>query len=95
MRWKKTVLIAIVFGVLIGLYLVDRTIKEKRKEAKEASERIEFLTDTIQLTHARYDKIRLYRASSGSVIESDPKEIHYNNQISARASRKKWIEQLT
>ena len=63
-------------------------------KAREASERIEFITDTKQLTHERYDKIRLYRASAGAVIETDPKEIHYNNQITARASRKKWMAQL-
>lgn len=63
-------------------------------DARKASERIEFLTDTNQLTHARYTKIRLYRASAGSVPDDDPREIHYNTQVTARASRKAFIDQL-
>jgi len=63
-----------------------------RVKAREASERIEYLLDQKQFnTDARYDTIRVWLFSGGWVQEEDPRAIHYNQQFTARASRKKWI----
>jgi len=64
------------------------------EDARKASERVELLTDTKELTHSRYTHIRMYRASAGTVPEDDPREIHYNTQITARACRKSFIDNL-
>ena len=65
-----------------------------RKKAREASERIEYLFDNKQFNHERYSKIRIWWFSGGWVVEEDLRAIHYNQQFSVRACRKKWIDQL-
>lgn len=64
------------------------------KRAGEASERIEYIFDNKQFTHARYSSIRIWFFSGGWVEDDDPRAIHYNQQFSVRACRKKWIDQL-
>ena len=66
-----------------------------KTKARKAAERIEFLLDQRVLEHERYSTIRVSFFSGGVVPAEDPKEIHYNLQFSARASRKKWIDQIT
>jgi len=65
------------------------------KKANEASERIEYIFDNKQFTHARYSSIRIWLFSGGWVEDEDPRSIHYNQQFSVRACRKKWIDQIT
>jgi len=64
------------------------------KKASEASERIEYILDNKQFTHARYTSIRIWFFSGGWVEDGDPRTIHYNQQFSVRACRKKWIDNL-
>lgn len=64
------------------------------KRAGEASERIEYIFDNKQFTHTRYSSIRIWFFSGGWVEDEDPRTIHYNQQFSVRACRKKWIDQL-
>ncbi|GAG27039.1 unnamed protein product, partial [marine sediment metagenome] len=64
------------------------------KKAGEASERIEYIFDNKQFDHERYSSIRIWFFSGGWVSEEDPRAIHYNQQFSVRACRKKWINQL-
>lgn len=62
-----------------------------RVRARQASERIEFILDNKQFTHDRYDTIRVWFFSGGWVEDEDTRAIHYNQQFTARASRKRWI----
>ncbi len=64
-------------------------------KARKAAERIEFLLDRKVLEHERYSTIRVSFFSGGTVPDDDPKAIHYNQQFSIRASRKKWIDEIT
>jgi hypothetical protein len=61
--------------------------------ARAASQRIEFILDRKILQHERFDSIRLFHSSAGPVPDTDPREIHYNNQFQARAGRKAWAAQ--
>jgi hypothetical protein len=65
-----------------------------RKNSKIAVERVQFLLDQMILQHERYDSIRLSFFAGSPVPEEDPRSIHYNIQFSARAGRKKWMQQL-
>ena len=63
-----------------------------RVNTRIASERIEYIFDNKQFNNdARYDTIRMWFVSGGWVEERDPRDIHYNQQFTARAGRKKWI----
>lgn len=64
------------------------------KNAGEASERIEYIFDNKQFTHSRYSSIRIWFFSGGWVEDEDPRTIHYNQQFTVRACRKKWIDNL-
>jgi len=64
------------------------------KIAGEISERIEYVFDNKQFTHERYSSIRIWLFSGGWVEDDDPRVIHYNQQFTVRACRKKWIDQL-
>ena len=67
-----------------------------RVRAREASERIEYLLDNKQFdSDGRYHKIRVWFFSGGWVEDEDPRAIHYNQQFTIRASRKKWIDNCT
>ena len=66
-----------------------------RVNTRIASERIEYIFDNNQFNDdARYDTIRMWFVSGGWVEERDPRDIHYNQQFTARAGRKKWLENL-
>ena len=75
---------------MIDFWSFDTT----RVKAREASERIEYLLDNKQFTHERYSSIRIWFFSGGWVEEEDPRAIHYNQQFTVRACRKKWIDNL-
>jgi hypothetical protein len=63
-------------------------------KSNKAAERIEFLLDRAELEHDRYSCIRMFFFSGSEVPEEDPRIVHYNLQFTARAGRKKWINQL-
>ncbi|MCO4819785.1 MAG: hypothetical protein KC517_09185 [Bacteroidetes bacterium] len=77
------------FNVYIDYF--DNTVSSK--EANEAIMQIDIMFDNQVLNNERYDHIRFYRVSSGSVPEDDRRKLHYNFQFSARAGRKAWMEQ--
>ena len=62
--------------------------------ARKAAERMKFLLDQKYFEHERYSMIRVSFFSGGMVDEDDPLVIHYNQQYSVRACRKKWSEQF-
>jgi len=66
-----------------------------RADARAAAFEMEALLDQQNLTHARFNTIRLYRFSAGFIENvDDPRDIHYNLQLTARADRKGWMETL-
>ena len=77
------------FNIFIDYYDKDDSESNSRK----AVHRIEFLLDRAVLEHERYSYIRLFFFDGDSVEEDDPRAIHYNLQFSARAGRKKWIDE--
>jgi len=70
------------------------SVGSSRTKARQASERIEYIFDNKQFTHARYSSIRIWFFSGGWVEDDDPRVIHYNQQFTVRACRKKWIDNL-
>jgi hypothetical protein len=56
-------------------------------QSRQAAERIEMLLDRTNLQHARYNSIRIFFFSGGTVNEDDPRAIHYNLMFEARAGR--------
>jgi len=77
------------FNVMVDIWGRDST----RVSVREASERIEYIFDNKQFnSDARYDTIRTWFVSGGWIEEADPRDVHYNHQLTARAGRKKWIE---
>lgn len=78
------------FTLMVDYWAFNTT----RKRTREASERIEYLLDNKQFTHERYSSIRVWFFSGGWVEEDDPRAIHYNQQFTVRACRKKWIDNL-
>ena len=62
--------------------------------ARKAAERMKLLLDQKYFEHERYSMIRVSFFSGGTVDEDDPLVIHYNQQYSIRACRKKWSEQF-
>jgi hypothetical protein len=63
--------------------------------SRVAAERVEFLLDRQRFEHDRYGRIRVFLTSGGTVIETDPRTVHYNLAFSARAGRKKWLKSFT
>lgn len=78
------------FNIYLDYFDYDVSAANSRK----ASERIEYLLDYYTMEHDRYSSIRLRFESGGSIIETDPRTVRYNCQVSARGCRKKWSEQL-
>lgn len=64
---------------------------KSRTNARLACEIVEKNLDTAILTNERYTTLRFYRGSSGLLEDPDPKVIHFNCQMSARGTRKKWM----
>ncbi len=76
------------FVVMVDIWGRNST----RVSIREASERVEYIFDNKQFNaDARYDTIRMWFVSGGWVQEQDPRDVHYNQQFTARAGRKKWI----
>lgn len=76
------------FTVFVDYYDYDVSASNSRK----AAEQIEFLLDRVQLSDARYSNIRLFFSSGGSLEGVDPRTVRYNLMFTARAGRKKWID---
>jgi len=79
------------FSVFIDYYGYDVS----RVVSRKAAERIEEMLDMIVLQHEKYGSIRIWYFDGSAIQESDPKDIHYNLQFSARATRKKWSKQFS
>ena len=68
--------------------------QESAKSVREIAERIEFVCDrTLIKTDPRFDTIRLYYEDGDEIENTDVKIMHYVVRLSARAGRKKWIEE--
>ena len=65
-----------------------------RAKAREVSFRVEAIFDPNTFQNDVYADIRFYRRHGDFLPEPDPLEIHYVKQLSARGSRKKWMQQL-
>jgi hypothetical protein len=63
-------------------------------KVSRAAEAVKNILDYKIFEHENYSKIRPLFFSGGSVEEEDSRVIHYNQLFSARAFRKKWVEQL-
>jgi len=79
------------FNLYIDIWDFDKS----RADTNKTAERIEFVLDQkTYSSDSRYGTIRTWFFSGGWVEDIDPRNIHYNMQFSARAARKKWIQQL-
>lgn len=78
------------FSIYIDYYDHGKSAVNSRK----AAERIEFVLDRAELDHERYSNIRVFFFDGAPMDDTDPRIIRYNMQFSARAGRKKWIDQL-
>lgn len=63
-------------------------------KSNKAAKRLDLILDRKTLNDETYSNIRIYRFGSGSVSETDPRAIHYNNQFQARATRKAYINSI-
>ena len=79
------------FNITVDYWHIDSTMKDARLIA----DIIEELFDLKRLKSDDYSAIRTWYENDGWVNESDPRTIRYSNGFSARASRKKWSNQLT
>lgn len=64
---------------------------QTRRAAREAAERIEFVLDDEILQHERYGDIRIKFFSGAEIPSDDPRDINFNCQFEARATRTKWM----
>jgi hypothetical protein len=81
--------------VAIHRFTVDIDYYDMQKSAadsRNAATRIMFLLDHTKIDSDRYGAIRLFFFGGGSVIEDDPRAIHYNMEFDARAGRKAWAD---
>lgn len=67
---------------------------ESRAKVRNIASRIVYLLGHKHLQSDRFDTIRFFRFSGGPVLEQDPRSIHYNLQMTARAGRKEWADQF-
>lgn len=68
---------------------------DSRTVAREAIEAIEFEFDMGTIEAVDYSNVRFFTPRSGYVKEDDPRLIHYNIEFPVRASRGKFIRQLS
>lgn len=66
-----------------------------RANARKAARRAEFILDTAQLEDDNYANCRIRYFSGDFVRGDDPLEIHYNQLFVIRATRKKFIKEVT
>lgn len=76
------------FTIFVDIYNFNNSWSDCRK----AANRVKNWLDTKTLNSDRYDHIRISFFSGSPVPGPDPRDIHYNLQFSARASRKEWME---
>lgn len=67
---------------------------ETGKNARVAVDNIQEYLDNKTVSNERYNSIRIRRDIYNPVPESDPRGIHYNIQLEARATRKKWMSTI-
>jgi hypothetical protein len=60
--------------------------------ARVVVDRINELLDQQRLSNDRLSDIRIRRDVYSRLDEGDPRAIHYNIQMEARATRKKWMQ---
>jgi len=69
---------------------------ENRATGRAVVQRLDEVLDRAELmTSTRYHCIRLFRASGGPVLDTDPRSYHYNVQFEARAGRMAWAKNLS
>jgi hypothetical protein len=88
--WRHIDLMTTEFTVFIDFF----DYGSSKVKARKAAERAEFIFDGKEFEHERYSNIRFLLSSGDYVPEEDPRTIHYNQMFEARASRKKFVEQL-
>lgn len=79
------------FSIFLDYFAFDLS----RVICRKAAERMEAMLDMIVLQHEGYGSIRIFYFAGSLVPETDPRDIHYNLQFSARATRKKWVKQFS
>lgn len=79
------------FSIFFDYYAFDLS----RTTSRRAAERLESLLDMIVLQHEAYGSIRVFYFAGSLLPETDPRDIHYNLQFSARGTRKKWVKQFS
>jgi hypothetical protein len=78
----------------MNMYVDLWDYNKSRKETREAVEKIEFALDNKEFSTDRYSNIRCWFFSGSQVDGEDPRDIHYNQQFTIRATRKKFLQQL-
>jgi hypothetical protein len=78
------------FTVMFDIFSRGTSKKNQRAAAYE----IEALLDQKSITSSRFSTIRFYRFSAGPVPTEDPRDSHYNVQMTARAGRSGWMVTL-
>lgn len=78
------------FNVMVDIFSRGTS----KVKLRAAAYRVEGLLDQQSLTHSRFSNIRFYRFSAGPVSAGDPRDNHYNIQLTARAVRSGWMSTL-
>jgi hypothetical protein len=84
--WNNQDVVVHRFTVDIDFYDYNKSAVNSRK----AADRIIFLLDHTKIESDRYGGIRLFLFGGGSVVEDDPRAIHYHVEFDCRAGRKSW-----
>lgn len=88
--WRNIDLMTVEFTIFFDYFETGSS----KANARKVSERIEAIFDGKEFEHERYSNIQFYLPSGDYVPEDNPQTIHYNLMITARAGRKKFVEQL-
>jgi hypothetical protein len=78
------------FSINVNIYGSTEST-QTRKSAREIAERVEFALDDQLLQSDRYGDVRISFFSGDELPSGDPRDIDYNCQFSARATRTKWM----
>lgn len=85
-------------GPLVDQFTLDVDYWEygdSRVSAREVVEAVEYEFDMSTMEAVDYANVRFFTPESLPVGEDDPRQIHYNTRFVVRASRGKFIRQLT
>ena len=86
-------------SLIIDTFFIDVDIYGLRSAAKTVREVVEHVRRVCDRAiingDDRFSTIRLYRDSNEIIYETDSKLTHYIVRLQARATRKKWADQIT